>query len=423
MSMAKYPLFLILLVAAGCSSTPQWQGDQERTVEMSSQVHSGSLTDEEASQSLIDILSDYSHGSNESESLASFVKNVSNLDDFTISPVTSEIGWSGNSAYFVRDTSEEVKFILKRFNQPPKKLFAEIFGIEYLQNIDGLFSPKFHAVGKYHHQDTCEILILETPAFGRSFQFYFNQVGKFPIGTEEHQRAFELLVQGCRKAGSALAQLHSHGGQETIAFPEEMGSRLQESFKNCSRNWEIPFENLQKSIAQCIERMHSEPHRSGVTHGDVKLIHLFYEPDSEKISLIDPYLLGNSLKPNGTPQGIPSSDFYQFSRSLLLNRFGYILDSEQKIQKLELLTLQEAEQAMDAFREGYIEGGGIPPTPNEEDFFLLSHNLLFLKNADRTLPEPDATRLRDLVSISVADLKNRLGEQMNSENALKEENQ
>lgn len=86
------------------------------------------------------------------------------------------------------------------------------------------------------------------------------------------------------------------------------------------------------------------------------------------------------------------------------------MDAEQKIKKQELLTLDEAHRAMQEFRKGYENAGGIPPSAIEEDVFLLSHNMLFLANADKPLPEPDATRLRDLLTISIADLKKRFDE-------------
>jgi hypothetical protein len=195
--------------------------ERNRAIDISHQVHSGAFTVQEASKILANTLTNYSQET-ESASLDFFVKNICNIEEFTIHPVTNEIGWSGNSAYYVRDIkSGDVKFLIKKFNTNLDELFAEIFGIQYLQNVHGISSPQLCAIGKHFQQNLSDFFILETPASGHSFQFYFNEVGKFPIETIEHQRAFETLVEGCRNAGSALAKLHSHEGIKLIPFPKQ----------------------------------------------------------------------------------------------------------------------------------------------------------------------------------------------------------
>lgn len=153
--------------------------------------------------------------------------------------------------------------------------------------------------------------------------------------------------------------------------------------------------------------MQSEQHLTGVTHGDVKLIHAFYDQTDEQITLIGSRQLINSINQDGSLQGLPAKDYYTFSRSLLLNRFGYALDAEQKPYQKQLLTDDEAAGVIHAFQEAYKSTREINITKTEEDFLLLSHNLMFIGNLDRELSEPDQMSLKDLISLSLEDLKSR----------------
>lgn len=104
-------------------------------------------------------------------------------------------------------------------------------------------------------------------------------------------------------------------------------------------------------------------------------------------------------------------DYYQFVLSLILNRYGYSTIDEEKVLRKELLTEQETETIIKSYSTGYIEAGGELPTKAQEDFILLRHDLGFVgSHADKLsqLQEPNQTRLKDLIGISLENLRKRI---------------
>ena len=257
-------------------------------------------------------------------------------------------------------------------------------------------------------------MIVETPAKGHSFQYYYNEVAKHPIGSQERQKALQTLIQGSRICGTALANLHTHVKGQSYHFRKRSKKTMRADLERAisklkvSPQEGVEIDKLKKCVDIAIEKMKSELHLTGVTHGDVKLIHAFYHQANQQISLIGSRQLINSIRQDGSLQGVPAKDYYTFVRSLLLNRFGYLLDTGLQPYRQELLTVDEASQVIDAFQEGYKAAGGIGITATEEDFLLLSHNLMFIGNLDRVLPEPDFTRFKDLVAFSLGNIRHRL---------------
>jgi hypothetical protein len=387
----------------------------DQSVKISYAFQKGTMAKDEAVKQVEEISTDYSHGKTEIDSLVNFVRTVFDMGNITISPVTAEIGWSGNSVFWVRNIeTTEIKLFLKVFEKNSKNFLPELYGLNYLQRVQGIASPQLQALGKFYIDDRCHFVIAETPTKGHSFQYYYNDVAKHSIGSPERKKTLQTLLEGSRICGTALANLHMHVKGQSVPLPEEIEKAMRADLERAiSKLRESPQEAVEinkliKYVEISIEKMKSELHLTGVTHGDIKLIHAFYHPDNQQISLIGPCQLINSIGRDGNLKGIPVKDYYAFIRSLLLNRFGYSLDIELHPRKQELLTVDEALKVIDAFQKGYNAAGGISLTATEEDFLLLSHNLMFIGNLDRVLPEPDLTRLKDLIALSLGNIRQRL---------------
>jgi hypothetical protein len=83
--------------------------------------------------------------------------------------------------------------------------------------------------------------------------------------------------------------------------------------------------------------------------------------------------------------------------------------NEGTVHRQELLTENEVESIITAFKNSYVESRGKLPTPAQEACLLLRHDLAFAgSHSDRifTTSEPDRARLIDLVEISSNNLKN-----------------
>ena len=168
------------------------------------------------------------------------------------------------------------------------------------------------------------------------------------------------------------------------------------------------IEDLKQCVDLEIENMKLDHPLVSSAHHEVKLIHIFSHLGEEEISLIGSHHLINSINQDGILQGIPARDYYTFSRSLYLNHFRHTLDNEQKLHRQELLTENETSQVIQSFQYGYKNAGGIGLTEAEEDFLLLSHNLLFIRNLTLEHTETDLTLLKDLISLSLEEISNRL---------------
>lgn len=387
----------------------------DQAIQISYDFQKGDLSKDDAIKHIEEVSKDYSCKNTQIDSLTNFASTVCNMSNMTISDVTAEIGWSGNGVFWVRDKeTNEIKLFLKVFEKDAKNYLPELYGLDYLQKVKGVVSQQLQAIGKFYIDGRCCFAFAETPAKGHSFQYYYNEVGKHPLGSQERQKVLQTLIQGSRICGIALANLHVHVKGQSVPFPEEIEKVMRADLEKAvsklktSPQEGVEIDTLKKCVDLAIEKMKSEPHITGITHGDMKLIHAFYDQNDQQITLIGSRQLMNSMRKDGSLQGIPAKDYYTFVRSLLLNRFGYSLDATLQTRRQELLTEDEALQVIDAFREGYKESGGITITAIEEDFLLLSHNLMFINNMDRVLPEPDFTRLKDLVALSLGDIKRRL---------------
>lgn len=375
----------------------------------------GTLSKDEATKQIEEISNDYSHANTQIDSLTNFARTVFDIGNISISPVTTEIGWSGNNVFWVQDIkTTEIKLFLKVFEKDSKNFLPELYGLDYLQRAQSVVSQQLQALGKFYIDGRCYFVIAETPAKGHSFQYYYNELGKHLIGSQERQKVLQTLVQGSHICGIALANLHTHVKGKLLPLPEEIEKTMRADLERAVSKLKlfpqegIEIDKLKKCVDVAIEKMKSELHLTSVAHGDVKLIHVFYHPNDQQISLIGSHQLINSIRQDGSFQGVPAKDYYTFIRSLFLNRFGYELDIELQPHRQELLNVDEASQVIDSFREGYKAAGGIGLTAIEEDFLLLSHNLMFIGNLDRVLPEPDLTRLKDLVALSLGDIRHRL---------------
>lgn len=387
----------------------------EQSFQINNAFQKGSISKDKAIKQIEMMAHDCSDENDQIASLTKFARTALDVGNVTISPVITEIGWSGNSVYWVQDIeTKEIKLFLKVFERDSKNFLPELYGLDYLQKVQGVVSQQLQAIGKFYIEGRCYFALAETPAQGHSFQYYYNEVAKHPSGSQEREMALQTLIQGSRTCGIALAKLHTHVKGELLPLSEDIERAMRADVEKAitklkaSPQENVDLDKLKKSADIAIEKMKSEPHHRGVTHGDMKLIHTHFDQTNQQITLIGSRQLINSIGQDGSLKGLPAKDHYTFVRSLLLNRFGYSLDSGLQPRRQELLTAEEASVVIHAFQEGYKAAGGISLTPIEEDFFLLSHNLMFINNLDRTLQEPDLTRLKDLIRLSLEDIRRRL---------------
>jgi hypothetical protein len=398
------------------SNETQWKIEKKTAIEISKNIHKENLSPEEGTSQLEEKLTDYSDAGGELIALSKFVKARLNISNFNIEPTKAE-SWSMDSTYFIKDgKTKESLFFLKVFKSNSKNFFPEIFGLKMLREVKVLSSPKIYAIGKcFDEKKQCYFLVAESVVPGQTIQFWYNAVGFSSKNSLERQNALQNVHLGVELFGKKLARLHALQTREKKECPEWLISSLEVELDKaigklkCYPQDGIIIEKL-LSYAKClIKKMQHTPHYIGVSHNDVKLVHTFYDPQTNECALVDSSHLGKSLDCHGKAQGFPVIDYHNFILSLALNRFGYFLDKENQPYCLELLTAEEAVEIVKIFEHSYEMAGGILPTQEEREFLLLKHDLWFVGNCLGELTqeqkEPWPTRLKDLVAVSLSNLK------------------
>ena len=142
----------------------------------------------------------------------------------------------------------------------------------------------------------------------------------------------------------------------------------------------------------------------------MKTVHTFYDLTSKTFSFVNPDRLYLSFDQEGELQGLLIKDVCKYILSLTLNRYQYFLSENQNVIRKELLTEEEVTTLKNIFEISYVQGGGILPNPIEKKYVFLQHDLFFIKNSRRNFPEPELTRVKDLINISLENIKPHLSQ-------------
>lgn len=396
-------------------TSQELQQQQEAAIEVTKKFQQGMLSKEEANELLFSILSDYSEQDGKIPTLIQFVRGVTKLENPVMYAASEQRGWSGSEVYVIQnDENKGSKYFLKIFPYDSKHYLPEIFGLTYMNEVDDVGSPKICALGQCSMNDSRYFLVLETPVLGTSIQQYFRQVGEYPIDSKERVNALGELCEAVQACGVGLAKLHTHVPTRMQSLPQEDEQIIRLDLENAIEELldqpkgEIEIEKLQAYTDYILQKMKAEDHLTGLVYDDIKTIHTFYDLVSQKFSLVNPHHLHLSFNQKGETKGLLIRDICKYLISLTLNRFEYYIDADQHVCRKELLTENEIDVVKDRFKMGYEWGGGVLPSTIEEEFVLLQHNLFFIKNSRRELPEPEWTRVQDLIKISIKSIESHI---------------
>lgn len=142
------------------------------------------------------------------------------------------------------------------FQNDSKNFLPEIFGLGYMQKVQGIVTPQLQALGKFYLDGSCYFVIAETPAKGRSFQHYYSEVSKYLTGSEERQKVLQTLIQGSHICGITLASLHTHGKGELLPLQEEVENRMRADIATAvSKLQALPQEGIVvDKLTKCVAR-------------------------------------------------------------------------------------------------------------------------------------------------------------------------
>jgi hypothetical protein len=399
---------------------PQRNPDQEQreydiAVEMSRHYQKGILSQEQAAKILLKTFENYSDFDTKISSVLDFVSQKIEIRDFIVQLVSEQRDCSVSDVYCIKDSkTKQAQFFVKVFPYDSKYFLYEVFGLSIMKDIRHVHAPRVYGFGQSVINEKRYFFILETAVKGISIQQHFHNVGIYPRSCKESQQYFEELCEAVQACGTNLAIMHGYFSIHNQAFPQEAEDKLRqdlneaiEELTNCPQDG-IEIEKLQAFTNNIIQKMKAEKHLTGLVYDDINTIHTFYDFEHKEFSLINPHCLFHCFNSEGTPKGLLVEDICKYLLSLTFNRFEYSWNKYQNVLRKELLTEQEIETLKSIFEMTYAQNGGILPSPLEREYALLKHDLFFIKKSRLNLPEPELTRVKDLINISVASLRTRL---------------
>jgi hypothetical protein len=413
-------LLPFLHIIAGISSpsiSENIHQEYKVAIEVSSKFQKGMLSKEQANQILIHTFTDYSHTEGKLATITQFIQKTIGIENPILNGSSEQRGWSGSEIYAIQtEKAQEIQFFLKIFPYDSKHYLPEIFGLAIMSKVQDIDFPKICGFGQCFINENRYFLILETPVKGISIQQYFIKVGEYSIGSEERKLAFKELCEAVESCGIGLAKFHNYLPNKKQSFPKEYEVSMREDLIGAIEELVyrpkegIEIEKLQIYVEYVLQKMKTDNHLIGIAYDDVKTIHTFYDHKTKKFSIVNPARLCLSFNHEGEVQGLPVKDVCKYFLSLNLNRFQYFLNKSQNVCRKELLTEEEVKIVTNSFELGYLQGGGILPDPIEKEYVFLQHDLFFIKNSRRDLPEPELTRIKDLINISLENIKLRLSQ-------------
>jgi hypothetical protein len=408
-------IFTIEQAEAFQAISQNMQQEYEIAIEISKKFQKGALTKEQANELLISLFSDYSHADGKLATIAQFIQKTIGIGNPIIKGSSEQRGWSGSEVYSIQtEATQEPPFFLKIFPYDSKHYLPEIFGLSFMREITEVDSPKVYVCGQCLINENRYFLILESPVKGLSIQQYYNRVGQHSIDSKERRQAFAELCEAVQACGIGLARFHNQLPSKKQPLPKDAENRMIQDLNSAIEELiyqpmeGIEIERLQACTEHVIQKMKIEDHLIGLTYDDIKTVHTFYDLASKTFSFVNPDRLYLSFDQEGEVQGLLIKDVCKYLLSLTLNRFQYFFNENQTVVRRELLTEQEVNIMRNLFELSYVQGGGVLPNPIEKDYVFLQHDLFFIKNSRRNLPEPELTRVKDLINLSLENLKSRL---------------
>lgn len=415
-TMFIYIIYIFNIVQAEVfQSIPQnIQQEYEIAIEVSKKFQKGTLSKEQANAILISTFSDYSHLDGKLATITQFIQKTIGLGNLIINATSEQRGWSGSEVYSIQiEGAQETQFFLKIFPYDSKYYLPEIFGLSFMREVTEVDSPKIYACGQCLIDEIRYFLVLETPVKGISIQQYFNRVAQHQINSKERRQAFAELCEAVQACGIGLARFHNHFPNKKQSLPKDAEEAMKQDLNSVIEELTyqpkegIEIERLQIRTEHIIQRMNADNHLIGLAYDDIKTVHTFYDLASKTFSFLNPHHLYLSFDQEGELQGLLIKDVCKYILSLTLNRYQYFLSENQNIIRKELLTLEEVNILENIFEVSYVQGGGILPNSIEKEYVFLQHDLFFIKNSRRNLPEPELTRVKDLINISLENIKTR----------------
>ncbi|HEY2290786.1 MAG TPA: DUF4157 domain-containing protein [Thermoanaerobaculia bacterium] len=269
------------------------------------------------------------------------------------------MGISGAPVYLVRGEGGGLLAVIKVFPSGQiGELGQELSAMQWLNR--GALEKVGSARPLSVSQAGGEGVLVSSAAPGDAFRDLLQRAGA-ATGAERAAALAELRT-ALQRNGRAIAELHTaaSGMAPTAAIEGHVAAAQDITNQLVGRINEgtlpgISAQQLQARIDELVAGVRSNPGAAGVTHGDLNIGNVFYDP-GRGITVIDLSRLPESLGSSGT-LGVPARDLLVFEQGIgtFGQRFG--------------LTSSEVADLQATFRTAYLASSGAGITPQALAFF------------------------------------------------------
>ena len=346
------------------------------------------------------VLQDYSAYNNITKTIQSFlrqeIKLKVNLENIKQSNGSPQAGLSGNPLFFIQDNQNDLKMVVKVFENPfdpTGEFISELSGFQLASTIKGknfnIISAK--GVGKAVINGKTYGLIAISPASGTNMQDLVLKIIRRKPDSPERNEALDIAKQSFERLGKALAELHQIRTEKNVSIHYTLIERAKQNLNNvirhlCDDNHGIDTKALKQYFEQLKNELKKVTTTRSIAHGDPHLGNFMYDEREGTIFIVDLSSFHFAADREGNPIQNAALDFMGILDIISVNKaFG----------------MNEEEQAI--LRKAFTNSYGSTPTEIEQKFFALERQLdtlsFFLEpkkaSPDKTLTKTD--RITNLI--------------------------
>lgn len=302
-------------------------------------------------------------------------------------------GIGGNSAdavFLIKSNSGQLGYVIKVFEKPFElkgKFLREYCGLDFLADLKSshlnVIQPLSLAILEFN-QNTYGLL-LETAAIGKRMDEFLFDLEKFEPGSEAREQGLDSAKKALTRMAEALAAFHSTKSDQPGSLIDDDLKDLEKRKKKILNNPNV-VEEISKKID--IEQLFNYIEEKKIAamqvpifytylHGATHFGNVFYDSETNLITLIDVGALQRSFDKNGQPRACEFVDLLRPERDLFK-------------KGISILSKEELELLCNAFHETYENFAGKPDEVLFE-FFKASEALRnlgkYIKYQDEQDPE------------------------------------
>lgn len=281
---------------------------------------------------------------------------------------TEFFGKSQDTVFIVQDRNNDVRYIVKAFQNPcllSGKFLPEISAINLIQelNLPGVVPILPIAFALCREKENEWGLLLESAAHGQRLDQYIFSVSSTKNHDERQQNMKKAQI-GFNRMGETLGLLHSTKASEKQQlhssilqkYDEKLNKVLKENFIRAELSKYFSLSQLVDYVNKIKEKALQMPLSYTYIHGDPNLGNVFYDEQNDTISLIDLHSMHRSIDANSQPINDSTIDLVWVEDSIRKKAVNFLTDNEVNI-------------LIASFYSAYQEKGGIIPEEAHLNFY------------------------------------------------------